>query len=553
MSNHSSTQRQDESLRDVVILGGSLAATTLATILATDGVRVTVVDDAGPPRFPQGEMGVHATSVLRVLAERYKVPELARLAGVDDIREHVTETVGAEHCHSFVYHREGRAQEPTEALQIAPPKGSPPEPHLYRRDVDAHMLRIAEQKGAETRLGVKATAVLAGADDVQVSLSDGSRITARYLVDASGPESPLVAELGLREEPTRLTADSRTLTAHMKGVRPFADAVADRASEYTMPMAWSKGSMHHFTDGAYLAVLPFGNHGDRQPEMFSVSLTFDARRHPAEDAAAVSAEAEFRAFIERFPTLRAQFADAVAEHPWRSTERNQYSASRTVGDRWCLIGDAAGYVDPFISRGLGIALETVNVLAWRLLAAVRDDDFSPDRFAPVGGFVRDHLDAGDELAAMVHAALCDPMLVKAVLFVLEVGFRYGGFPMLIAYTQLRKTGSDEALRALETLPHRGHVFAGHDGFHRMFTETAATCEAVRAGRIDARTGSERIFRSVREAEFVPAAFRLKDPGVRHLQITPVTILRLALWTFRGAPRDIAPLIRAGIKSVVRGG
>ncbi|MET8179641.1 FAD-dependent monooxygenase [Streptomyces sp. NPDC005336] len=544
---------QEQAPRDVAILGGSIAAATLAAVLAANQVQVTVVDEAGPPPFPQGEMGVHAAGLFRILAERYQVPELARLSTVKDIHEHITETVGAEHCHSFVYHREGRPQDPSELIQICPPKGAPPEPHFYRPDIDAHLLRVAQNRGADVRRGIKVTAAVPDADGVLVSLSDGSRLRARYLVDATGPGSPLVAGLGLREEPARFTTATRTLTTHMTRVRPFAEVVADRAAAYRAPMPWARGSMHHLTDGAYLSVLPFGNYQDRAPDMVSVGLTLDTGRFPAGDRAGHTAEARFRAFVARFPTLAAQFEDAVAEHPWLSTERNQYAVSRTVGNRWCLIGDAAGYVDPFISRGLGIALETVNVLARRLLDAVADGDFSLERFAPVDDFTRCHLDANDELAAMVHASLRDPALVKSVLFVLEVGFRFGGFPLLTAYSELRSTGSDAALRALETVPYRGHVFAGHEGYHRLFAATGATCAAVAAGELDPRTASERIFRSVREAEFVPAAFKLNDPAARFLQITPVTLLRLALWTVRGAPRDIAPLIRTGIKTVLRGG
>ncbi|MFH8983826.1 NAD(P)/FAD-dependent oxidoreductase [Streptomyces varsoviensis] len=544
---------QDGDLRDVVILGGSLPAATLATVLAAGGARVTVIDAAQPPPFPPGEMGVHAAGLFRVLAERYKAPELARLATVKDIHTHVTRTVGAEHCHSFVYHREGRPQDPAELLQVCPPKGAPPEPHFHRPDIDAYLLRCARERGADVRRGGKVSGAAAGPDGAAVRLSDGTEVRARYLVDASGPDSPLVSALGLRQEPAPFATASRTLAAHMTGVRPFADAVADRAAAYRPALPWHRGSMHHLTDGAYLAVLPLGNHPDSTGGLFSVALTLDARRFPPREGPGRTPEEEFRAFVARFPTLVDQFAYAAAEGPWLATERNQYAASRTVGDRWCLIGDAAGYVDPFISRGLGLTLEAVNALARRLLDAVRDGDFSTERFAEVGELTRDQLAANDELAAMVHASLCDPALVRAVLFVLEAGFRFGGFPLLAAWSELRSTGGDAALRALETVPHRGHVFAGHEGYHRLFTAAGATCAAVAAGELDARTASERIFRSVREAEFVPAAFKLDDPAARSLRITPVTLLRLALWSVTGAPKDIAPLVRAGIKSVLKGG
>ncbi|MBA0053738.1 hypothetical protein E0L36_23595 [Streptomyces sp. AJS327] len=536
---------------DVAVLGGRLSAGILATVLAAHGARVTVVDDGAPPAVPQSAMGVHASALIRVIAERYEVPELAHLATVDGVREHVTTTVGAEHAHSFLYHRPGRPLNPDELVQVCPPKGSPPDPHYYRPEVDAHLLRLAENKGARVLRGAKATEVAPDAEGVTVRLAEGEPVRARFLVDASGPDSPLVERLGLREEPTRFTTSTRTLATHMRGVRPLESVVADRPEEFRSPVAWSRGSNHHMADGVRLSVIPLGNHPEPGGDgPFGVTLTVDAG---TAGSTANSPEAEFREIVSRFPTLAAQFEGARAEGEWTVTTRDQHSVREVVGERWCLLGDAAGYVDPFISRGLSTALETVNVLTWRLLRALARDDFTPERFAPVGEFLLAHQDANDQLAAMAHASLRDPRLLKSVLFVLEVGFRYGGFPMMIAHARFRSTGDDSELRALETLPHTGHVFPGHEGFYRLFGATATICAQVRAGTLDADTASERVFRMVREADFVPAAFEFRDPSVRFLRITPVTMLRLALWSFRGAPKDIAPLIRGGLKAVLRGG
>lgn len=537
---------------DVAVLGGQMSAGILATVLAARGARVTVVDDGAPPAVPQSAMGVHAAALIQVIASRYEVSELAHLATVAGVEEHVTPTVGAEHCHSFLYHRPGRALDPAELIQVCPPKGSPPDPHYHRPSVDAHLLRLAETKGARVLRGTKATEVIPDAEGVTVRLTEGEPVRARFLVDASGPDSPLVERLGLREEPSRFGTSTRTLATHMTGLRSLESVVADRATEFRSPVAWSKGSTHHMADGVRLSVIPLGNHPEPRPDAhFSVSLTLDTDERPA--GSGDSPEAEFRAVVDRFPTLAAQFEQARVADEWVVTTRNQHSVRSAAGERWCLLGDAAGYVDPFISRGLSTALETVNVLGWRLLKALAADDFTAERFAPVGEFLLAYQDANDQLAAMIHASLRDPRLLKSVLFVLEVGFRYGGFPMMTAHARFRSTGDDNELRALEALPHRGHVFAGHEGYYRMFCSAVEVCEQVRAGTLDAEAASARIFRMVREADFVPAAFGLRDPSVRFLRITPVTMLRLALWTVRGAPRDIAPLIRSGLKTVLRGG
>ncbi|GAB3513009.1 NAD(P)/FAD-dependent oxidoreductase [Phytohabitans suffuscus] len=540
---------------EVAILGTGLSASTLAAVLARHGVRVVMAEVRGPSPFPPGELGVHAATLFRVLAHRYEVPELAKLSSLKDVCAEVAPTSGAEGCHGFVYHRAGQPQRPEEVVQISPPKGAPPEPNFLRADVDAYLLRLAMAKGAVVYDRAPVTGVTfhpEGGEHGRVALStdDGRRIVARYLVDASGPGSPLAATLGTGADPSRFTTRSRTLFTHVKGVRPFAEVVADAAA-YRAPSPWSGGSMHHLFDGGYLCVIPFGNHEASTNDTASVVLTLDANRFPAPDDG-TTAEAEFWKVVGRFPVLAEQLAGVQPVRDWSVSARNQYALDQTVGDGWCAIGDAAGYVDPFISRSLSTALETVGALAWRLLDAVRQDDFATVRFEPVARLTRRYLDANDRLAAMFLAGLRAPELVKSVLFVLEVGFRYGGFPTMIAYSKLRQTGSDAALRELEAAAYVGSILPTHAGFNEMFDAAGRECAAVAAGELDAATASKRIFGMVRDAEFVPAAFKLRDPSARFFRITPVTIARLALWSMRGAPPDIAPLIRAGIRSVLRG-
>jgi FADH2 O2-dependent halogenase len=536
---------------EVAILGTGLSASTLATILARHGVRVVLANAGEPAPFPPGELGVHAAVLFKVLATRYDVPEFATLASLKDICADVAPTSGAERCHSFVYHREGKHQNPAELMQISPPKGSPPEPNLFREDIDAHLLRLAVARGAAVYDRAPVVTVALGATaggGALLTTANGRRIAARYVVDASGPGSPLAAAVSPRVKRLDLACRSRTVFAHLAGVRPFADVMRP-ASAYKAPTPWDGGSMHHLFDGGYLWVIPFGNHSASTNDTASVGLVLDPGRFPREDMAP---EEEFRAVTGRFPTLADQFRTAVPARPWAATPSNQYALARTAGDGWCALGDAAGYVDPFISRSLTTALETVGALAWRLLDAAREGDYATPRFEPVSRLTRRFLTANDRLAAMFHASLCDPALVKSVLFVLEVGFRYGGFPLMTAYAKLRESGSDAALRELEEAPYLGSVFAVHEGFNRLLDQAADECAAVAAGELDAATASKRIFGMVRDAEFVPAAFKLRDPEARFFRITPVTIARLALWTVRGAPPDIAPLIRAGIRSVLRG-
>ena len=63
---------------DVAIIGSGMGGSTLATVLARQGLAVIVFEGGAHPRFAIGESMILETSeVMRALAEFYDVPELA--------------------------------------------------------------------------------------------------------------------------------------------------------------------------------------------------------------------------------------------------------------------------------------------------------------------------------------------------------------------------------------------------------------------------------------------------------------------------------------------
>lgn len=541
--------RADYADYDIAVLGSGLGASVLAAVLARNGLRVIMIDEETHPRLAIGEMvGRYSALLLEVLAERYGVPELTRIASFEAVSASTGGSSGAERCHSFVYHRRGMPHDPAELTQLSPPRGVPPEPLLYRPDVDAYLCETARGYGAELHAGPGAGVVTleAGSGLAEVTTRDGRRVRARFLVDAGGRESALAERLGLREKPTRLTAGTRSLYTHMAGVRPM-DEVVSPAGAYRLPVPLGQGSAQHLFDGGYLWVFPFGNHPDAPNRTASVGLTLDAERFPrGEDPAA-----EFAAFLRDHPTLAAMFRTAKPVRPWVSTGPQQCSAAATVGDGWCLIGEAAGYVDPFLNRSLISTLEVVNVLTWRLLEAAREGDFAAARFEAVDRVNRRVLEENDALVSMVIAATRDHALWKAVLLVLEAGLRYGQFHTQIALGRWRATGSDAELKRLEDMAYFGSPFPGHEGYHRLFKTAAAECAEVRAGKADAREAAGRVVAALREADFVPHFFGLSDPARRVLRLNPLILLRMLLWSRRGAPPDIGPLVRTAISTILR--
>nr|AHA12080.1 flavin-dependent halogenase [Streptomyces sp. CNH287] len=532
---------------DIVILGTGTVASALAAVLVRHGVKVVMAGDEAHPAAGLDEMGAEVTRHLRVLGARYKVPEFQRFAAFEPLLAELPAPLGAELCHSFVYQRPGRSPEPSEVMQVSMPAKAPPEPNLRRPALDRRLREVAESLGASVRTGAKVARVSVADGVVTVTDVDGERLTADYLVDASGPGSVFLTDRRLIEPGSRFTTRTRSLYARLAGGRPMEEVMRP-AKAYGKAASWTGGSTHHLFAGGYLRAIPFGNHPGAAARSTGVTLTLDADLHPEQGAP----QEQFAEFLSRYPALAEQFEGAEPVEPWVSTGRHQHSVSHTVGHRWCVIGDAAGYVDPFNSRALAAGLGAVNMLAWRLLEAVRDGDYATERFEPLDRFTRRSLNANDDLTAMLTASLCDAALAKSALYVLQAGFRFGGFPALDAYGQLLATGSDAAFRELEKAPYPGSLFPTHAGYQRLFTTAAAECAAVASGRAEAAEAAGRVFAAVREADFVPAVLGLDDPATRFVRLTPATVLRLVLWSFTRAPDDLGPLVRRGLRIALRG-
>ena len=107
------------------------------------------------------------------------------------------------------------------------------------------------------------------------------------------------------------------------------------------------------------------------------------------------------------PTVERQFADAQVVRPWIRSKRIQYSSTRFVGKRFALLSHAAGFVDPLYSRGLISTVESVDAVCEELLAALKDDDFSEERFKPVEIQDRRALGFADKLVQASYASWDD--------------------------------------------------------------------------------------------------------------------------------------------------
>jgi FADH2 O2-dependent halogenase len=373
---------------DVVVLGSGLAGSIAAWCLARKGLSVLLVDQGTHPRFALGESTTTPSSLwLRVLAERFGMPELLEIASAEAITRSVAPTSGVKNNFGFLYHRAGAARPercwqaviPQAFLGDAGPGGSTGrnEMHYFRQDVDAWLWQSALAEGAIGRPDTSVTGIEFGGDGAVLTTAGGETLRARFVVDASGYRSPIADRLGLRQRPPRMRTNSRTLFTHMIGVLHY-----EALELAPLSMArWSQGTLHHCFDGGWIWVIPFDNHPASTNRLCSVGLNLDNRRFPKPQG--VSAQEEWDAFLEGYPAIARQFERAVAVRPWIHTDRVQYSSSSCVGDRFWLTSHAAGAVDALYSMGNVNTFHSLAAGLDAVLGMFGDGRFDRERLQPV--------------------------------------------------------------------------------------------------------------------------------------------------------------------------
>ena len=191
----------NETKLDVVIVGGGPAGSTAANLLASAGLRVTVLEREQFPRFHIGE------SLLPIdlpLFERLGLTIDAQAYRFKQGAEFWDERTGDYAFFSFADAMPGT---PSHAWQVE------------RARFDDMLARQAIARGAAFRFGEAATAIELGEDSVVVRSEQGT-YRARYLFDATGQDAWL-ARRARTVAPIRELGRAAVFT-HFEGLGPAA-------------------------------------------------------------------------------------------------------------------------------------------------------------------------------------------------------------------------------------------------------------------------------------------------------------------------------------------
>lgn len=407
---------------DVAIIGSGIGGSTLAAVLARNGLKVIVFEGGTHPRFTIGESMILETSeAMRALAEFYDVPELAYYSS-ENFYPYIGTAHGVKRHFSFVHHSPGQRASPERSLQAVIPRlpyGH--EIHIQRQDSDYFLTSVAISYGATVLQGTLIQDIHVQPDGVEIVTAKGQTYRAEYVIDAGGMKSLLANKEGWRHRDC--LTHSRTIFTHMVDV-PCFNNVSLPKEQFGHPYPLSEGTLHHIFKGGWLWIIPFNNHPEATNPLCSVGLQLDPRLYPQRTD--LSPADEFFDFIQRFPDLHAQLKDARPVRDWMRIDRLQYSAHHIVGDRFALLAHAAGFIDPLYSKGLYVTHASIFLMADLLLKAKQTGDYSAQAFAPLETMTLNYIQMHDRLVASSFKAWSHYKLwqVYSVLWLLGAYLEY---------------------------------------------------------------------------------------------------------------------------------
>jgi tetracycline 7-halogenase / FADH2 O2-dependent halogenase len=539
---------------DVFILGSGLAGSITGAILARNGAKVVLVDAAQHPRFAIGEsMTPSSVDWLAVLKARFDVPEIGYLLSTKAVAENISPLHGRKKSFGFVKHEPGKEPNPDETNMLALPKTTSDSSHLFRQDSDQFYFNVANKYGCVTRQNWRAENLEFDEDGVTVTGQNGEVFRAQYLIDASGFRSPLVQKFDLREDPSRLKHHSRSLFTHYIGIRPF-DEVSLHPEEKRPPHPWHGGTLHHVIERGWFWIIPFNNIEGSQNHMCSVGLVIDERRYPK--PADMTPEEEFQSFLEQYPAVKRQFIGAKRVREWVSTDRLQYSSKRSVGNRWCLMSHASGFIDPLFSRGLPNTFEVVHSLCARVLESLKDGDWSMERYEYLERLEHGLIKYNDEIVNCCFISFNHYRLWNAVFRVWGSFLRPAAIRTRYPIVAYERDGDEEHFRQLENSPYPG-MWWPSDDFKQLLDLTVETCEKYEVGSIEGDEAADIIFRALKDCETLNPALGWKDESVRLVCPTAKDELKYMYWANVKAPdpetREMSRfLLAGGLRALVRG-
>ncbi len=334
---------------DVLVVGGGPAGSSAANLLAQDGHDVLLVERDKFPRFHIGE------SLLP-----YSLPILEKMKVLDDIEAHGFQKKFGAH---FIFEPGGDLRNAVfdEGLD----KNRAMAYHVHRAEFDHILLKKAREVGADVREEHRVTQFEVDGDRVKgarVVDSEGRpfQVNAKVVVDASGRDTILGSQLGLKERDPFLKQGS--IFTHFRGAELNMGREGGDVMICGTPSGW-------------FWLIPLGD------DISSIGVVLPSSSMKKREGR--SLEEFFDALVADSPEMTRRLKGAEKIRPIEPMADFSYVMKEIAGHGWVLAGDSAAFLDPVFSSGVHIALvaaeEAAACISRALNAngAVKKEDFEP--------------------------------------------------------------------------------------------------------------------------------------------------------------------------------
>jgi flavin-dependent dehydrogenase len=316
---------EQETICDVFVAGGGPAGSTIAALLAERGRKVVMVEKDRHPRFHIGE------SLLPM-----NLPLFDKLGVRDEIERIGMIKYGAE----FVspYHKKAVTFDFANALD----RGFPYAFQVRRSVFDEILFKNAIGKGAAVHEGCQVLDVAflpEGGARVRTRTADGAERSwrARFFVDATGRDTLLAGQLGLRERNRR--HNSAAMFGHFSGARRLPGK-----AEGNITVFWF--------DHGWFWFIPLSD-GTTSVGAVCRPAYIKSRKKDL--------DAFFMDTIALCSEIAERLNGAKLLAPVTGTANYSYKSRRMAGEGFIMVGDAYAFIDPIFSAGVYLAMNSASV------------------------------------------------------------------------------------------------------------------------------------------------------------------------------------------------